>query len=244
MWLYLVQGMGFGLAAAIQPGPFQTYIISQTLTKGWQKMLPAALAPLVSDAPIILLCLFVISQIPLWAQRFLYLAGGTFIIYLAYGTFVAWRKFEADIQVQEDSAQQSILKAALTNILNPNPYIYWSLVTGPILLEGWRETPVHGIGFLASFNDYHHLWHGASAWAEGQSCIAGNIRGRFILFRIVSIMAQYHLAQEKELPNANRPCACECQTEIYRRVQEGDNRECQQQRQRAGDCALRCHSIE
>lgn len=37
------------------------------------------------------------------------------------------------------------------NVLNPNPYIYWTLVTGPILLRGWREAPVNGIGFLAGF---------------------------------------------------------------------------------------------
>jgi hypothetical protein len=37
------------------------------------------------------------------------------------------------------------------NALSPGPYIYWSLVTGPILLKGWRETPVDGVGFLAGF---------------------------------------------------------------------------------------------
>ncbi len=37
------------------------------------------------------------------------------------------------------------------NLLNPAPYVYWSLVGGPLLLSGWRETPVSGIGFLAGF---------------------------------------------------------------------------------------------
>jgi len=44
-----------------------------------------------------------------------------------------------------------VLKAALMNALSPGPYIYWSLVTGPILIRGWREAPFHGIGFLAGF---------------------------------------------------------------------------------------------
>jgi len=44
-----------------------------------------------------------------------------------------------------------VLKAALMNALSPNPYIYWTLVTGPILIKGWRETPLNGIGFLAGF---------------------------------------------------------------------------------------------
>ena len=37
------------------------------------------------------------------------------------------------------------------NFLSPGPYIYWSLVTGPILLKGWRETPFNGIAFLVGF---------------------------------------------------------------------------------------------
>jgi threonine/homoserine/homoserine lactone efflux protein len=85
MWFYIVQGIVYGFAAAVQPGPFQTYLISQTLTKGWQKTLPAALAPLVSDGPIIALCLLVLSQVPLWLERLLNIIGGLFILYLAYG---------------------------------------------------------------------------------------------------------------------------------------------------------------
>jgi threonine/homoserine/homoserine lactone efflux protein len=151
MWFYLLQGIGYGFSAAVQPGPFQTYLISQTLTRGWKRTLPAALAPLVSDGPIIALCLLVLSQVPLWLQRFLYLAGGLFILYLAYGAYRSWKNFDSNIPSPETGTQQSVLKAALMNALSPGPYIYWSLVTGPILLKGWRETPVDGIGFLAGF---------------------------------------------------------------------------------------------
>jgi threonine/homoserine/homoserine lactone efflux protein len=151
MWFHLLQGIGYGFSAAVQPGPFQTYLISQTLTRGWKRTLPAALAPLVSDGPIIALCLLVLSQVPLWLQRFLYLAGGLFILYLAYGAYRSWKNFDSNIPSPETGTQQSVLKAALMNALSPGPYIYWSLVTGPILLKGWRETPVDGIGFLAGF---------------------------------------------------------------------------------------------
>jgi len=151
MWLYIIQGIGYGFAAAVQPGPFQTYLISQTLTKGWKRTLPAALAPLISDGPIIALCLLVLSQVPSWLQRFLYLAGGLFVLYLAYGTYKSWKNFDPNALYAETGTQQSVLKAALINTLNPNPYIFWSLVTGPILLAGWRETPIHGLGFMAGF---------------------------------------------------------------------------------------------
>lgn len=151
MGLYILQGIGYGFAAAVQPGPFQTYLISQTLTRGWKRTLPAALAPLVSDGPIIALCLLVLSQVPLWLQNILYIAGGFFILYLAYGAFNSWKNFNLNMPSTESGTQQSVLKAALMNALSPGPYIYWSLVTGPILLKGWHESPVNGIGFLAGF---------------------------------------------------------------------------------------------
>ena len=151
MWLYILQGIGFGFAAAVQPGPFQTYLISQALTKGWKRTLPAALAPLLSDGPIIALCLLVLSQVPPWLQRFLYIAGGLFVLYLAYGAYKSWKRFVPNRSLPEAGTQQNVLKAALINMLSPGPYIFWTLVTGPILLAGWRETPLYGMGFLSGF---------------------------------------------------------------------------------------------
>jgi threonine/homoserine/homoserine lactone efflux protein len=151
MWLYILQGIGYGFAAAAQPGPLQTYLISKTLLKGWKRALPAAFAPLLSDGPIIILSLLIISQVPLWLQRFLYIAGGLFLLYLAYGAYKSWQNFDSRIAGMETGTRQNLLKAALINALNPNPYIFWSLVTGPILLKGWRETPLHGVVFVAAF---------------------------------------------------------------------------------------------
>jgi threonine/homoserine/homoserine lactone efflux protein len=151
MWLYILQGIGFGFAAGVQPGPLQTYIISQTLLKGWRRVLPAAFAPLISDGPIITVCLLVLSRVPLWLQRFLYVAGGLFVLYLAYGAYQTWKNFDSDLSSTEVGVQKSILNAALVNLLNPSPYIFWTLVTGPILLKGWRETPIHGLAFMVGF---------------------------------------------------------------------------------------------
>jgi threonine/homoserine/homoserine lactone efflux protein len=151
MWIYLFQGIGYGLAAASQPGPLQTHLVAQSVTRGWKRTLPAALAPLVSDVPIIAICLLVLSQVPTWLTRFLYIAGGLFVLYLAYGAFKSWKNIEMQTSQPESTSGQSILKAALTIALSPNLYIFWTLVTGPILIKGWRETPVNGIGFLAGF---------------------------------------------------------------------------------------------
>ncbi len=150
METYLIQGLGYGLAAAAQPGPFQTYLIAQTLTKGWRRTLPAALAPLVSDGPIIVLAVLVLNRFPAGWQNVLSVIGGLFILYLSWGAFKTWRTFDQpDAKTEEGTG--SVLKAALMNALSPGPYLFWGLVTGPILIQGWRQSPANAGLFLLGF---------------------------------------------------------------------------------------------
>jgi threonine/homoserine/homoserine lactone efflux protein len=151
MLTYLLQGLMLGFTAGAQPGPFQTYIISQTMRNGWRRTLIAAFAPLISDAPIILLCLFVLTRVPEWFQHILYMAGGFFILYLAWGAFKLWRNFTVLESAPPEASPKSLFKAATMNVLSPGPYIFWSLVSGPILLRAWQEAPVNGLGFLFGF---------------------------------------------------------------------------------------------
>jgi threonine/homoserine/homoserine lactone efflux protein len=44
-----------------------------------------------------------------------------------------------------------VLEAAFVNLLNPNPYLSWSLILGPLLLQAWQAAPAHGIALLVSF---------------------------------------------------------------------------------------------
>lgn len=152
MLVYLWQGLVLGGAAAAQPGPFQAYLLSQTLRHGGWRTLPAALAPLVSDGPIIALVLLALTQMPSWLVVLLRLAGGLFLLYLAWGAWLSFRRAATVTDTQAgEIREQSVLKAALINALSPNPYIFWATITGPILLEGWRESAVSGISFLLGF---------------------------------------------------------------------------------------------
>jgi len=151
MSTYLILGMAYAFAAAVQPGPLQTYLISQTLSHGWRRTLPAAFSPLISDGPVIVLVLLVLSRVPVWLVQGLRLAGGVFVLYLAWGAVKAWRGYDATDVARAPSKRQSVLRAALVNVLNPNPYISWSLVLGPLLLKGWREAPANGVALLAAF---------------------------------------------------------------------------------------------
>jgi threonine/homoserine/homoserine lactone efflux protein len=151
MLAILLQGIGYGFAAAAQPGPFQTYIVSQCLNRGWRRTLPMSLAPLLSDGPIIALSLLVLSRVPDWWQRLLHIASGLFLLYLAYNAFLSWRRFDETQLTSALPPTSGILRASLMNALSPGPYLFWSLVTGPILLTGWRQAPALGVGFLIAF---------------------------------------------------------------------------------------------
>ncbi len=148
---YLLQGAGFGLAAAAQPGPFMAYLIAQTLANGWRRTLPAALAPLISDGPIIALMLLALTRLPDSFRAVLHLASGAFILYLARGAYLNWRRYQPVTAATGRSAQRSVLHAALMNVLGPGPYLFWSLVTGPVLVQGWRAGPPNAVAFLAGF---------------------------------------------------------------------------------------------
>ena len=148
---YLILGITYAFAAAVQPGPLQAFLLSQAMSKGWRRTLPAAFAPLLSDGPIILVVLLILSRVPAWLVTLLQGAGGMFLLYLAVGAFKNWRNYSAIQSTPIPDRQQTVLKAALVNLLNPNPYIGWSLVMGPLLLKGWRETPVNGIALLLGF---------------------------------------------------------------------------------------------
>jgi threonine/homoserine/homoserine lactone efflux protein len=148
---YLIFGATYAFAAAVQPGPLMTYLISQTLCGGWRRSIPAALAPVVGDGPIIVLVLVVLSRFPMRAVGWLRLGGGVFLFYLAARAFRAWRAYSSAPASEQCSGRRSLANAVVVNLLNPNPYLGWSLVLGPLLLKGWRESPSHGLALVLAF---------------------------------------------------------------------------------------------
>jgi threonine/homoserine/homoserine lactone efflux protein len=150
MITYFIFGITYAFACVVQPGPFQAYLFSQSLTNGWRKTIPLVFAPLMSDVPIIVLVLFVLTNIPHEVLRVFQCFGGLFLLYLAYNAYKTWRKFNQSDK-QDVSHQQNFFKAIIVNLLNPSPYLGWSLVMGPLLIKGWIDNPVNGIVLLIGF---------------------------------------------------------------------------------------------
>jgi len=149
--IHLLQGFTLAIAAALTPGPFQAFLLSQAVKNGWKRTLPAAASPLISDGPIIALVLFVLTQTPQWFLDGLRIVGGFFILYLGRKAFLSLKMGGPTIKAALDTGRQSLLKAAILNLLNPNPYIFWSVVGGPILISAWRKAAGLGVSFIAGF---------------------------------------------------------------------------------------------
>lgn len=152
MFEYLALGCGFAFAAAIQPGPLQAFLLSNVAQKGWRRTLPASFAPLLSDGPIAVLVLLVLNRVPETLGRVLQAAGGLLLLYLAWAGFRQWRRTPATGPVTDDApAPRTLLQAATVNILNPNPYLGWSLVLGPAALRAWEQGPAHAAALIVAF---------------------------------------------------------------------------------------------
>ncbi len=148
---YFLQGAALGFAAAITPGPFQTYLISESLSGGWRRGAPVAFAPLLSDLPIILLSLFLLNQLPENFLRIISFAGGAFALYLAWRLWTGWRK-GTDLPEEDTSSSQGTLRrGVIANFLTPGPYLFWVLVSGPIMLAALRQSFTFGAAFLIGF---------------------------------------------------------------------------------------------
>lgn len=149
---YILFGATFAFAAAVQPGPLFAFLVSQVLRLGWRHTLPAAVSPLISDIPIVIVVLLALSRLPSWFARVLQIAGGLLLLYLAFRAYRRWRSGGAvEGGATKESVSRGVLQAALVNILNPGPYLGWGLILGPLALKGWRESPANAVALVVAF---------------------------------------------------------------------------------------------
>jgi len=148
---FFSQGAALGLTAAATPGSLQTLLISETLLGGIKRGARVTLTPLITDAPIIVAVLFVLQRVPSIAVQILSLAGGVFVLYLAWGLFKQWRagtEIKTEVAATQPIGWKGLWRASIVNWLNPNPYLFWTLVGGPTLIAALNQSVWYGVAFL------------------------------------------------------------------------------------------------
>lgn len=196
MFEYVAVGTSLALAAAIQPGPTQAYMFSRVAAIGWKRTLPAALAPVISDGPIAILALLVLGQLSLALQSVLRIAGGLLLLYFAWRALAQWRNRNPVTQDQSKKTPRTLWEAAAVNALNPNPYLGWALILGPVVLEAWRKAPGFGIGVVAAFYVTMVVAQGALIFVFGSTTYLGPEFRRNLLFVsgvILALLGFYQL---------------------------------------------------
>ncbi|MCA1961202.1 MAG: LysE family transporter [Desulfomonile sp.] len=146
---FFAAGITLGLSAGLSPGPLTTLVISQSLQHGAREGLKVAVAPFITDVPIILVSIFVLAQLrdSQTALGLVSLIGVAVLSYLAYESFKADR-----VEVTDGSAEaRSLGKGALVNFFSPHPYLFWLAIGGPRVIEAWGQSALTAAGFVFGF---------------------------------------------------------------------------------------------
>ena len=138
-----------GLSAGFSPGPLLTLVIAQSRRYGTREGIKVAIAPLVTDAPIIAVSVLIVSRLAgiHYALGIISMSGGLFVLYLAWETFRAEHPSSGMPQVRAGS----IARGIAVNALSPHPYIFWITVGAPVVIRAYRESPLWAVLFIVSF---------------------------------------------------------------------------------------------
>jgi len=152
MWSYFVLGLSMGLSAGLSPGPLLALVITATLRSGLVGGLQVALAPFVTDAPIIALSVLLVGFLPPDALRWVGTVGGLVVIWM--GVDIIRSATRAELPSSPDAqagSKRELWRGAVVNALNPHPYLFWATVGGPALVSGWKTSPWYALAFLLPF---------------------------------------------------------------------------------------------
>ncbi len=142
-------GILLGLSAGLSPGPLLALVIAETLRHDIKAGIRVALAPLITDFPIIVITAFVLNHLSRFHMILgcITLTGACVVLFLGYDNLRV-KPVEVDTTLVR---QRSLLKGIFVNAMSPHPYLFWFSVGGPILLKSLEKNWITGILFLCGF---------------------------------------------------------------------------------------------
>ena len=149
VWAAFVSGAVLGLSAGWSPGPLLTLVVTETLRVGITAGIRMAVAPLITDAPIVLAALILMPRL----NAYMELMG---VIALVGAVFIAWMAVEsmAFKGAPPDTVSvppASIWRGVLANALNPSPYLFGLTVGGALVLRTAHQNRAAAAVFIGVF---------------------------------------------------------------------------------------------
>lgn len=148
---FLFIGLLLGLSAGISPGPLLTLVIAETLRYGLGAGIRVAITPIITDLPIILLTLLILSRLENyeWLLGVISLVGGIVLLIIGFDCLTA--KGVGPGGEATRGRANSLTKGVVANLLNPHPYLFWFSVGAPLMSQALRKNTAALIGFIVGF---------------------------------------------------------------------------------------------
>ena len=143
-------GITLGVVEGVKPGPLLTTVIKETLTSGFRGGIRAASAPIFTDGPLIIFSIFMAGWIATQPLVFcgISILGAIFLTRMGMECFYPEIP---DIDSSDVDLSRSFKRGILTNLLNPNAYIFWLLVGGPLMATAADTEPLAPFAYAISF---------------------------------------------------------------------------------------------
>lgn len=144
-----ISGIVLGFTAGVAPGPLLALVVSQVLSHGIKEGVKVALAPLITDVPIIMATFVIGAQFAVDSPVLALLS----VLGAIYICWLAWESLTIAPVEQSDPARlpHSFKKGIMTNFLNPHPYLFWVTVGTPLLVKSWAIKPANTVLWLFGF---------------------------------------------------------------------------------------------
>lgn len=124
-------------------------MVSETLRRGVKAGVRVALAPLLTDLPIVLATLFILSRISNMdpVLGIIFLCGSGFLSWLAWESL----SFKgADIN-GSNGPDNSLKKGVVANFLSPAPYLFWLTIGAPSVIKANESGLLAPVLFIIGF---------------------------------------------------------------------------------------------
>lgn len=141
----LLVGVSLGWAAGISPGPLMMFVVTTALKKGARAAMLVALAPFLTDTPMLLVSVLAASILPSGAVMVLTVGGGVYLIWLGIDEL---RHLEA-ARIESDAVGGDLRRAVWLNLTSPHPWVFWLTVGGPFVARA--DSGLEAAGFLLGF---------------------------------------------------------------------------------------------
>jgi len=143
-------GIALGIMEGIRPGPLLTMVIRETLTGGWSAGARAAAAPIFTDGPLIVVSVLLSGWVAKQPTLLFMISvlGAGFLVWFGVDCF---RIEPPDPDIGQQEVTGSFRRGVITNLLNPNVYVFWFLIGGPLMASAADEEPLAPVAYALSF---------------------------------------------------------------------------------------------